>query len=96
MKFVPLFDNVLVKRDKKQEKKSPGGVVIPKSADKATESVATVVEIGKDAREKIPAIREGSVVCVSQYAGVDIKVGDDDKDGHTVIRVEEILGVFED
>ena len=26
MKFVPLFDNVLLKRDEKQEKKTPGGV----------------------------------------------------------------------
>jgi chaperonin GroES len=88
MKIRPLHDRIVVKR-LDEERKSPGGIVIP---DTATE---------KPIRGKVLAVGKGKVLDNGDVRPVDLKVGDQvlfGKYGGTEIKIdgEELLVMRED
>jgi chaperonin GroES len=88
MKIRPLHDRIVVKR-LEEERKSPGGIVIP---DTATE---------KPIRGKVLAVGKGTVLDNGDLRPVDLKVGDQvlfGKYGGTEIKIdgEELLVMRED
>jgi chaperonin GroES len=88
MKIRPLHDRIVVKR-LEEERKSPGGIVIP---DTATE---------KPIRGKVLAVGKGKVLDNGELRPVDLKVGDQvlfGKYGGTEIKIdgEELLVMRED
>jgi chaperonin GroES len=92
MKVVPLHDNVLVKRDEVEEKKTPGGIFIPTQGQKAP-CTCTVISVGPACSFAEFEVSEGIRVVVSTFAGVDIEV---DNEKLIMVKEEDILGVVEE
>ena len=95
MKIRPLHDRVVVKRVE-EERKSPGGIVIP---DTATEKPirGKVIAVGKgkvleNGETRALDIKVGDQVLIGKYSGSEVKI---DGDEYVVLREEDILGVFE-
>jgi chaperonin GroES len=92
MKVVPTNDNVLVKRDEAEEKKTPGGIHIPKSAQK-TPVFCTVIAVGDMIDHSMTPIVAGSKVIVSTFAGTEIEIDDE---SFIMVKSDDILGVVAD
>ena len=95
MKLRPLHDRVVVRRTE-EERKSPGGIVIP---DTATEkpSKGEVVAVGKgkllESGEIRPLdLKKGDKVLFGKYSGSTVKL---DGIEYLVMREEDIMGVLE-
>jgi chaperonin GroES len=95
MKIRPLHDRVVVRRTE-EERKSPGGIVIP---DTATEKPirGKVVAVGKgkilESGEVRPLdLKVGDEVLFGKYSGTEIKVDGDDV---LVMREDDVMAVIE-
>src|ERR1700679_3072086 len=95
MKIRPLHDRVIVKREE-EERKSPGGIVIP---DTATEKpiFGKVVAVGKgkilEKGEIRPLdVKVGDKILFGKYSGTEVKM---DGDELVVMREEDIMAVVE-
>jgi chaperonin GroES len=95
MKIRPLHDRVVVKR-LEDERKSPGGIVIPDTAaEKPIRGKVIAVGKGKvlDNGEVRPVdLKVGDQVLFGKYGGTEIKVDGEDL---LVMREDDIMGVFE-
>ena len=93
MKFKPLHDRVLIKRNDEEEKSS-GGIIFPDSAkEKPTHAKVIAVGPGKiDDHGKViaMAVKEGDKILIGKYSGTDIKL---DGVEHVIVREDEILGI---
>jgi chaperonin GroES len=78
MKIRPLHDRVIVKREE-EERKSPGGIVIP---DTATE---------KPIFGKVVAVGKGKIL-FGKYSGTEVKM---DGEELVVMREEDVMAVVE-
>ena len=94
-KIRPLHDRVIVKREE-DERKSPGGIVIPDSAsEKPSKGRVVAVGTGKileDGKVRPLDVKVGDKVLFGKYSGTEVKVGGDDV---LVMREEDILAVLE-
>jgi chaperonin GroES len=95
MKIRPLHDRVIVKREE-EERKSPGGIVIP---DTATEKpiFGKVVAVGKgkilENGEVRPLdVKVGDKILFGKYSGTEVKM---DGDELVVMREEDVMAVVE-
>src|SRR6267154_2159956 len=95
MKIRPLHDRVIVKREE-EERKSPGGIVIP---DTATEKpiFGKVVAVGKgkilESGEIRPLdVKVGDKILFGKYSGTEVKM---DGDELVVMREEDIMAVVD-
>jgi len=94
MKIRPLHDRVLVKRSE-EERKSPGGIVIP---DNATEKpvMGKVVAVGNgkalENGEFCPLdVKAGDKILFGKYSGTEVKL---DGEEYVVMREEDIMAVL--
>ena len=78
----PLHDNVVLKKEKVENKTSSGIILTTESKP----SVATVVAIGKDCKAEI---KENDQVVYKEYSGTNIKI---DEVEYIVISEKDILG----
>jgi chaperonin GroES len=83
----PLHDNVVVKRDKAEEKKTPGGIVVP-AKNNTNPDTATVIAIGPDVNGPIDA---GSKILIGRFSGCDLT--EDGIEIVTIIPWKDILGI---
>src|ERR1700684_1169039 len=95
MNIRPLHDRLVVKRDA-EERKSPGGIVIP---DTATEQpvLGKVIAVGKgkilESGEVRPLdLKVGDKILFGKYSGTEVKM---DGDELVVMREEDIMAVVE-
>ncbi len=95
MNIRPLHDRLIVKREA-EERKSPGGIVIP---DTATEKpvFGKVIAVGKgkvleNGQVRAPDIRPGDKILFGKYSGTEVKV---DGDELVVMREEDVMAVLE-
>jgi chaperonin GroES len=93
MNIRPLHDRLVVKREA-EERKSPGGIVIP---DTATEKpvFGKVIAVGKgkilDSGEIHPLdLKVGDKILFGKYSGTEVKVGGEEL---VVMREEDVMGV---
>ena len=93
MKIRPLHDRVIVKREE-EERKSPGGIVIP---DTATEKpiFGKVVAVGKgkrleDGRLEPLGVKVGDKVIYGKWSGTEVKL---DGVEHVILKEEDLFGV---
>jgi len=95
MKIRPLHDRVIVKREE-EERKSPGGIVIPDSAtEKPIRGKVIAVGRGKilENGEVRPLdVKVGDKVLFGKYSGTEVKV---DGDELLVMREEDLMAVIE-
>ena len=94
MKLRPLHDRVVVRRTE-EERKSPGGIVIP---DTATEkpSKGEVVAVGKgkilESGEIRPLdLKKGDKILFGKYSGTEVKVDGEDL---LVMREDDVMAVI--
>jgi chaperonin GroES len=95
MKIRPLHDRIVVKR-LDEERKSPGGIVIPDTAaEKPIRGKVIAVGKGKllENGEVRPVdLKVGDQVLFGKYTGTEIKV---DGEELLVMREDDVMGVFE-
>ena len=95
MKLRPLHDRVVIRRTE-EERKSPGGIVIP---DTATETPirGEVIAVGKgkilENGEVRPLdVKVGDHILFGKYSGTEVKV---DGEELLVMREEDVMAVIE-
>ena len=96
MKIRPLQDRVLIRRTE-EERKSPGGIVIP---DSATEKPirGEVIAAGKgkvrENGEVLPLeLKAGNKVLFGKYSGTEVKV---DGEELLVMKEDDVMAVIEE
>ena len=95
MKIRPLHDRVIVKRED-EERKSPGGIVIPDTA--AEKPIrGKIVAVGKGKMLENGSVRPldlkvGDKILFGKYGGTEVKV---DGDELLVMREEDVMAVIE-
>ena len=94
MKLKPLCDKVVLKQ-KKQEEKTAGGIILPGS-DKEMPMWGEVVAVGPggmvDGNEIKMEVKVGQDVIYSKYAGSEIEI---DKEKYVIIKQQDILAIVE-
>ena len=95
MNIRPLHDRLIVKRET-EERKSPGGIVIP---DTATEkpTFGKVIAVGKgkileNGEVRPPDVETGDKILFGKYSGTEVKV---DGEEFVVMREEDVMAVVE-
>jgi chaperonin GroES len=95
MNIRPLHDRLIVKRQA-EERKSPGGIVIP---DTATEkpTFGKVISVGKgkvleNGEVRPPDVKTGDKILFGKYSGTEVKV---DGEELVVMREEDVMAVVE-
>jgi chaperonin GroES len=95
-KIRPLSDRVVVE-PREVESKTPGGIVIPDTADKDKPIQGTIVAVGtgKYVEGKLQPlqVKLGDKVLFGKYAGTNIKLGTEE---YLVMREEDIMGILEE
>jgi len=95
VKIRPLHDRVIVRR-LEEERKSPGGIVIPDSAkEKPIQGEVIAVGHGKileDGKVRPLDVKVGDKILFGKYSGTEVKVGNEEL---LVMREEDIMGVVE-
>ena len=95
MKLVPLFDRVVLEKEKMEET-TASGIVLPGQNDKEKPGQALVVAVGPggvvDGKDITMQVKEGQKVVYSKYAGTEIKL---DGEEYKIIRQNDILAVIE-
>src|SRR5438045_928899 len=95
-KIRPLGDRVVVDPGE-LETKTPGGILIPETADKDKPIQGTIVAIGMgrfvDGKVQPLQVKVGDKVLFGKYAGTNVKL---DTTEYLVMREEDIMGVLED
>ncbi len=95
MKIRPLHDRVIVKREE-EERKSPGGIVIPDTAaEKPIRGKIVAVGKGKileNGNVRPLDLKVGDKILFGKYGGTEIKV---DGDELLVMREEDVMAVIE-
>ena len=95
MNIRPLHDRLVVKREP-EERKSPGGIVIPDTAsEKPTFGKVIAVGQGKvleNGQTRTPDIKVGDRVLFGKYSGTEVKVDNEDL---VVMREDDVMAVVE-
>lgn len=92
----PLGNRVIIER-KEQEQTTKSGIVLTDSAkEKSNEGIVVAVGTGRvlDNGEKVaPEVKEGDRVVFQEYAGSEVKRGDEI---YLILNVEDLLAIIED
>jgi len=95
MAIRPLHDRVLVRRVE-EEKKTPGGIVIPDTAaEKPMQGEVVAVGNGKlqdNGEVRSLEVKAGDKVLFGKYSGTEVKVDNEDL---LVMREDDIMGIIE-
>ena len=92
----PLGNRVIIEK-KEQEQTTKSGIVLTDSAkEKSNEGIVVAVGTGRvlDNGEKVaPEVKEGDRVVFQEYAGSEVKRGDET---YLILNVEDLLAIIED
>jgi chaperonin GroES len=91
----PLHDRVVVKREP-EERKSPGGIVIPDTAGEKP-TFGKVIAVGRgrvleNGQTRAPDLKVGDRVLFGKYSGTEVKVENEEI---VVMREDDIMAVIE-
>ena len=95
MDIRPLHDRLIVKREA-EDRKSPGGIVIPDTAtEKPTSGKVIAVGKGKvleNGEVRPTDVKTGDKILFGKYSGTEVKV---DGEEFVVMREEDVMAVVE-
>jgi len=95
VKIRPLHDRVVVRR-LEEERKTPGGIVIPDTVkEKPIQGEVVAVGNGKvleDGKVRPLDVKVGDRILFGKYSGTEVKIGAEEL---LVMREEDIMGVVE-
>lgn len=86
IKFVPVNGYVLISVSKPEEKKTKGGIVIPKAAVPVLNTA--IVEVTGDSS----LVEVGETIYINSYGPIKVNIEGSGKEYH-VIKEEDILGI---
>ena len=86
MNIQPLFDKVLIK-PQKQEEKTSSGIYIPDTAKQDKPQIGEVIAIGKD----VKIVKVGQNVVFAKYGPTEINLESED---YLIIKEEDILATL--
>lgn len=90
MKIKPLGNRVLIRKIEQEERKTPGGIVLPESVKDEKAIRGEVVAVGT--ADKIE-VKEGDRVLVSAYAGTEVRMGEEK---YLLVKSTDILAIIEE
>lgn len=94
MNIQPLHDRVVIKR-MEEERKSPGGIVIPDTAaEKPIQGEVIAVGEGKpldNGQVRPLKVKKGDRVLFGKYAGTEVKINGTE---YLVVREDDILAIL--
>jgi chaperonin GroES len=95
MKFRPLGDRVVVRRVA-EEQKSPGGIIIPDTAQEKPQE-GEVIAVGPGALDEhgkriAPEVKAGDLVLFGKWSGSEVKI---DGEELLIMKESDLLGVLE-
>lgn len=90
MKIKPLGNRILAKKIEEEERRTPGGIVLPESAKSDKVIRAKVIAVGSN--EKIE-VKEGDEIIVSSFAGTEVEMGEDKL---LLVKATDVLAVIEE
>ena len=95
MKLVPLFDKVVLEKEKMEETTN-SGIVLPGQDDKEKPGQAVVVAVGPggvvDGKDITMQVKKGQHVLFSRYAGTEVEL---EGKKYTVVKQSDILAIVE-
>ena len=95
MKFRPLGDRVVVRRVA-EDQKSPGGIIIPDTAQEKPQE-GEVVSVGPGALDEngkrvVPEVKSGDYVLFGKWSGTEVKI---DGEELLIMKESDIMGIIE-
>ncbi|MGB8365700.1 MAG: co-chaperone GroES [Rhizomicrobium sp.] len=95
MKFRPLGDRVVVRR-LAEDQKTPGGIIIPDTAQEKPQE-GEVIAVGSGARDEkgkriAPEVKAGDFVLFGKWSGSEVKVEGEEL---LIMKESDIMGVLE-
>lgn len=96
MKVRPIQNRVSVKRDERDDDKTPGGIIIPDNAkEPLTRGTVLAVGPGKIVGGRLiePVVKSGDHILFGKYSGQEVRVDGEDL---LIMPEDEIYGVIED
>ena len=95
MKLVPLFDKVVLEKEKMEET-TKCGIVLPGQDDKEKPGQAVVVAVGPggvvDGKDITMQVKKGQHVLFSRYSGTEVEL---EGKKYTVVKQSDILAIVE-
>lgn len=94
MSIKPLFDKIVVKADKAEEKSKGGLILTAASQEKPQTCIVVAVGPGGivDGKEVTMQVKVGDKVLCSKYAGTEVKL---DGEEYTIIKQSDVLAIVE-
>lgn len=90
MKIKPLGSRVLVKKLEEEERRTPGGIVLPESVKDEKAVKGEVVALGTGEKFEV---KVGDKVLIAAYAGTEVRVGEEK---YLLVKTADILAVIEE
>lgn len=91
----PIYNNVLLKKEKISKQTSSGIIITSKEQDEEFAVVAAISDLDEvkvnDKVYKMP-LKVGDKVLYKKYSGTEVKDGEEE---YVLIKAEDILGIFE-
>lgn len=90
MKIKPLGNRVLVRKLEEEERRTPGGLVLPESVKDEKAIRGEVVTLGTGEKFEV---KVGDKVLITAYAGTEVRVGEEK---YLLVKTTDILAVLEE
>ncbi len=95
MKFRPLGDRVVVRRVA-EDQKTPGGIIIPDTAQEKPQE-GQIVSVGPGALDEsgkriVPEVKAGDFVLFGKWSGTEVKI---DGEELLIMKESDIMGILE-
>jgi chaperonin GroES len=95
MKFRPLGDRVVVRRVK-EDQKTPGGIIIPDTAQEKPQE-GEIIAVGPGAlddkgKRVVPEVKPGDRVLFGKWSGTEVKL---DGEELLIMKESDIMGIIE-
>jgi len=90
MSIKPLGKRILAKKVEVEERKSPGGIVLPDNVKSEKVVRAKVLAIGTDEKFEV---KVGDMILVGSYSGTEIEQGEDKL---ILVKETDVLAVVEE
>ncbi|MBC7092809.1 MAG: co-chaperone GroES [Candidatus Acetothermia bacterium] len=90
MKVKPLGNRVLVKKLEEEERRTPGGIVLPESVKDEKAIKGEVVALGTSEKFEV---KEGDKILISAYSGTEIRMGEEK---YLLVKTTDILAIVEE
>jgi len=90
MTIKPLGKRILAQKVEIEERKSPGGIVLPDNVKNEKVVRAKVLEIGTDEKFEV---KVGDMILVGSYSGTEIERGEDKL---ILVKETDVLAVVEE